>query len=191
MELEYVYDTALTIFRKQGIRTTRMGDLAAYLQISKRTLYERFPSKEIFLLACIRHEIEKEQETIDRLEQKTISPLKQIAKLYSHAIRFFQSFHPSFFKDLRKYPESNKELDKYILSLRNEFNDLLHDSITLGLCIKDCDTFLFSTFLIFRLEEIKSGTICHPEKIRGVPHFFINSMLRGCSTEKGRQELNY
>ena len=190
MKLEYIYDTALVMFRCQGIKATKMEDVAAYLQISKRTLYERFPSKDIFLLACIKHEIEKEQEIIYLLEQKAISPLKQITKLYSHVIRFFQSFHPSFFKDLRKFPECGKELDNYILLVRKEINDLLHVSIALGLCVKYCDTFLLSTFLIFRLEEIKNGIICQPEKIKGVSNFVIKSMLLGYSTEKGRKQLD-
>lgn len=190
MELEYIYDTALILFRNQGIRATRMEDIAVYLQISKRTLYGLFPSKDIFLLACIRYEIEKEREIISRLKKKTISPLKQIVKLYSHAIRFFQSFHPSFFRDLRKFPESGKELDRYILLLRKEFNDLLHGSILLGLCVKDCDTFLFSGFLELRLEEIKNGIIRQPEKIKGISSFVINSILLGHSTEEGRKQLN-
>lgn len=190
MNLECIYDTALILFRNQGIKATRMEDMAVYLQISKRTLYEQFPSKDILLLACIQYEIEKEREIISRLEKKAICPLKRIIKLYSHAIRFFQSFHPSFFKDLRKFPESRKELDRYILFLRKEFNDLLHASILLGLCVKDCNTFLISGFLGLRLEEIKDGIIHRPEKIKGISSFVIHSILLGYSTQEGRKQLN-
>lgn len=190
MGLEYIYDAALILLRNQGIRATRMEDLAAYLQISKRTLYGQFPNKDVFLLACIRYEIKKEREIISRLEKKVISPLKQIVKLYSHAIRFFRSFHPSFFKDLRRYAESGKEMNRYILFLRKEFNDLLYKSILSGLCVEDCDTFLVSGFLILRLEEIKDGMIDRPEKIKGVSSFVVSSILLGYSTEEGKKQLN-
>lgn len=190
MELAYICDTALILFRNQGIKATRMDDLAVYLQIPKRMLYGLFPNKDLFLLTCIRYEIDKERERIGLLKKKAISPLRQIVKLYSHAVRFFQSFHPSFYKDLRKFPESEKELDRYIFFLRKEFNDLLYACMVAGLCVKDCDIFLFSGFLGLRLEEIKNGNIYRPEKIKGVSSFVVHTMLLGYSTEEGRKELN-
>lgn len=70
MNKEYIFDTAVALFRHQGIRATRMDDVAEFLRMSKRTLYEQFPSKEDFISACIEYEIKKELETIDRLEYK-------------------------------------------------------------------------------------------------------------------------
>lgn len=190
MDKENVFDTAVALFRHQGIRATRMDDVAEFLRISKRTLYEQFPSKENFISACIEYEIKKELETIDRLEDKMNSPLRFIPKLYLHAIRYLSSFHPSFFKDLKRFPACNKELDRYISVLRIKFNEVLLECIHLGLCVKDCDTFLFSAFLSIRLEDIKNGSIhLQKERAPGVSNFVIKSMLMGYMTEKGRKQF--
>lgn len=190
MDKEYVFDTAVALLRHQGIRTTRMDHVAEFLRISIRTLYEQFPSKEDFISACIEYEIKKELETVNRLEYKMNSPLRFIPKLYLHAIRYLSSFHPSFFKDLKRFPSCNKELDRYISALRIKFNEVLLECIHLGLCIKDCDTFLFSTFLSIRLENIKNGVIYpQKEKTPGVSNFVIKSMLMGYMTEKGRKQF--
>lgn len=188
MNKEYIFDAAVALFRHQGIRATRMDDVAEFLRMSKRTLYEQFPSKEDFISACIEYEIKKELETIDRLEYKINSPLRFIPKLYLHAIRYLSSFHPSFFKDLKRFPSCNKELDRYISALRVRFNEVLLECIHLELCIKDCDTFLFSAFLSIRLKDIKNGGIYpQKEKAPGVSNFVIKSMLMGHMTEKGRK----
>lgn len=186
-EYIFIFDATVTLFRRQGIKATRMDDVAECLQVSKRTLYEQFPSKETFTLACIRYEISKEQETIDRLAYRTESPLKYIVKLYSHAVRYLASFHPSFFKDLKSFPACNHELDHYISMLRVRFNDILLSCIRLGLCVKDCDTFLFSAFLSIHLEDIRNGKVCRQqEKISGMSKFVIQSMLMGYMTDKGK-----
>lgn len=188
MNKEYIFDTAVALFRHQGIRATRMDDVAEFLHMSKRTLYEQFPSKEKFIVACIEYEMKKELETVDRLEYKMNSPLKFMSKLYLHSIRYLSSFHPSFFKDLKRFPSCNKELDRYISALRVRFNEVLLECIHLELCIKDCDTFLFSAFLSIRLKDIKNGGIYpQKEKAPGVSNFVIKSMLMGYMTEKGRK----
>ena len=38
MNKEYIFDTAVALFRHQGIRATRMDDVAELLHMSKRTL---------------------------------------------------------------------------------------------------------------------------------------------------------
>ena len=50
MNKEYIFDAAVSLFRHQGIRATRMDDVAEFLHMSKRTLYEQFPSKEEFIV---------------------------------------------------------------------------------------------------------------------------------------------
>ena len=66
MNKEYIFDAAVSLFRHQGIRATRMDDVAEFLHMSKRTLYEQFPSKEEFIVACIEYEMKKELETVER-----------------------------------------------------------------------------------------------------------------------------
>lgn len=49
---ELIVETALTLFLKQGVRTTTMDQISDQLGISKKTLYEHFDSKESLMAAC-------------------------------------------------------------------------------------------------------------------------------------------
>jgi AcrR family transcriptional regulator len=44
---------ALELFVRSGVKSTTMDDLAKYMGISKRTIYENFEDKEDLLIACI------------------------------------------------------------------------------------------------------------------------------------------
>lgn len=50
---ERIILTSLEEFRKNGIKSITMDDIAALLKISKRTLYEIFQDKETLLKECI------------------------------------------------------------------------------------------------------------------------------------------
>ena len=78
----------------------------------------------------------------------------------------------------------------YTSILRIKFNEILLECIHLGLCVKDCDTFLFSAFLSIRLENIKNGVIYpQKEKTPGLSNFVIKSMLMGYMTDKGKEHI--
>ncbi|KAA6306332.1 hypothetical protein EZS27_042012, partial [termite gut metagenome] len=50
---ERIIITALTAFKKNGIKSITMGDVAALPKMSKRTLYELFEDKETLLKECV------------------------------------------------------------------------------------------------------------------------------------------
>ena len=55
--------------------------------------------------------------------------------------------------------------------------------------MKECDSFLFSSFLCMRMKDIREGIICQKDKIKGVSNFVVSTLLMGCCTDKGRMEL--
>ena len=185
-----IYDMVMAIFRYQGIRMTSFETVALNLHIPVNALCERFSnSKERLVLSTIRFEMDREYKYVRELAEKIHSPLKFIIRLYVHAIRFFHSFHTSFFKDLKHYQIAVKEFDCYIAHLRGKFNEALQTCISRGLCMKECDSFLFSSFLCMRMKDIREGIICQKDKIKGVSNFVVSTLLMGCCTDKGRMEL--
>jgi len=180
------YDMLIALFRHQGIKATRFEQLATDLGMSAPLLYEQFGDKSNLLQSAVSFEMDREHEYIERIREEEPCLLNFIKKLYLHAMRFFYSFHPSFFKDLKKYPQAAEEFDCYIAYLRGNFNEAFQRCIEQGLCRKECDSFLFSTFLCLRLEDIKNSIVCQKEKVRGIPNFVITNLLLGCCTDKGR-----
>lgn len=190
MTTEDIYEVGIAMFRYQGIGATGLEAVAEYLHLSKRYLFERFKDKSNFVNSCIRFEIARERATVKEIVMKSRSTLSAIVKLYTHATRYLGSFHPSFFKDLKKYAESEKEFSRYLIMLKVIFNDYIVESVKNGLCTKECDSFLLSGFLCLRLEETMNGSLIHKqEKFCGLTKFVVKSMLLGYVTELGRQQL--
>ena len=53
-----ILDTAMSLFKKRGIKAVRMDDIATDMGISKRTLYEIYSKKEDLLFECVKRENE-------------------------------------------------------------------------------------------------------------------------------------
>ena len=112
-----IYDTAIAAFRYQGIRMTDFETLAAHLHVPVSTVCERFASsKDVLVLSTVRFEIEREYGYVNSLFL-SLSPLRFIDKLYVHAMRFFHSFHSSFFKDLKHYHTIRRQYKNLIVTL--------------------------------------------------------------------------
>ncbi|MCM0335026.1 hypothetical protein J8K84_08125 [Bacteroides fragilis] len=70
-----------------------------------------------------------------------------------------------------------------------KYNETLGVCIQKGLCVSDCDTFMFSSFLCARITEIKEGIIIRKDSVQGISGFVIRMMLCGCCTPEGRRKL--
>ncbi len=186
MANDEILDVAIAIFRHQGIKATCLEQIAINMNLPVSFLCKQVGTKADLLQYSVSFEIKREHEYIERIRHEETSLLGFIKRLYLHSIRFFFSFHPSFFKDLKNYPQASNEFDYYIAYLRGNFNEAFQKCIEQGLCRKDCDSFLFSTFLCLRLEDIKNGIILQKEKVSGIPNFVITNLLLGCCTTEGK-----
>lgn len=55
----HVLETAIQAFSKRGVEATSMEAIARAARVSKRTIYDRFPSKEALLSAALEHALQK------------------------------------------------------------------------------------------------------------------------------------
>ncbi len=70
---------ARELFRDPGIRATGVAELCAAAHVSKRTLYQHFPSKDDVVLAYLR---ECEEDEAARLGDETIAPRARLLELF-------------------------------------------------------------------------------------------------------------
>jgi len=67
---ERIIQRALEQFMTMGIRKVTMDSLASDLNISKRTIYEKFRDKDTLVIECIRHMIlSNNDELLDIIEK--------------------------------------------------------------------------------------------------------------------------
>lgn len=92
---------AFELFRKSGIKSISMDDIAQTCGISKKTLYEQVGNKESLINLVIDY---KEHEDLPHnLDFSQSNAIDVLFSAYQNAIEFFKNFNFSMEHDLKKY----------------------------------------------------------------------------------------
>lgn len=113
-EKEKILIAADKLFRENGLYKTSMDELAALLQISKKTIYKYFPSKENLIKEIIKYWLNASTKRIDKIiRSKTdvVTKFVNILNDYScefsnmseKSIRDFQVHYPDVWKSVEKF----------------------------------------------------------------------------------------
>ncbi|RMF24202.1 MAG: TetR/AcrR family transcriptional regulator [Bacteroidetes bacterium] len=98
-----ILDTAETLFRRYGLRSVTMDDIARELGISKKTLYQHFANKSDLVEQVIRQSIDCERELIEQTVQSAGNALEEMVFLARFVIRQLRELPPTLMYDLQKY----------------------------------------------------------------------------------------
>lgn len=185
---ERIVHAALDLFRRYGIKTVTMDDVASALGMSKRTLYEQMGSKEAVLIECIRYRVDKdcilkhaESHVTDMLLDCVIS-LSDLQKSIDRRCLW----------EIRKYYGGAYDCLTHII---DEYAEMcmgrVARSIEEGYIRHDVSPHLVYTFLRDRLSKLFS---CEECGVNGFDERAIASMVlvfaRGISTEKGQAYMD-
>ena len=107
----FIIEKTGELFKKYGIKSVSMDDIAQQLSISKKTLYQYFKDKADLVTKVVNyHNCDHDQKFLDLMksEMNAIDILIEVSK---HLIEMLKEINPPIFYDLRKYyPELTKEL---------------------------------------------------------------------------------
>ena len=89
-------DAALQLFSEKGFRGVRMDDLAEYLGISKKTLYNHFPSKDALLIFALEQKVDNILSMLEGFfedsQKDFLSRLEEVLSSASSALSFTDAF---------------------------------------------------------------------------------------------------
>jgi|TARA_R100000479_G_scaffold156694_1_gene93251 AcrR family transcriptional regulator len=146
----------LDLFKKYGVKSVSMDDIASALAVSKKTLYTHFDSKDILIEETICYVFTEHFKKIDRILEKDLSPLQKIILIYRYGINQMISYDPAFYFELKKYHISahkhyeghkNDIIFKTILGLLKEAQEL--NEIR-----QDVNLNLFCEIHLYKIDEI-------------------------------------
>lgn len=78
---EKILETAEDLFLRHGVIAVSMDDIARELGISKKTLYQVFPSKEELVREAVRRRFERIVSAIEHFKAESASPVEELAKI--------------------------------------------------------------------------------------------------------------
>ena len=177
--------TALRSFRKRGIRSVKMDDIAHELGISKRTLYEAFRDKETLLEACCRKMSEDRQKFFGKILKQTDNVLELILHDLSYNLKESQGVSVEFIHDLQSYDRIMQAMNGRRETNMQKAVEILSLGVEQGVFRKDVDFKLFYEFTTKQFRFMTQDPECQKLSLADIYKNVIVVYLRGCCTEKG------
>ncbi|MDR0658853.1 MAG: TetR/AcrR family transcriptional regulator [Mediterranea sp.] len=187
---EKVIRAAMEAFRKDGIKSIRMEDIAGSLKMSKRTLYEIFEDKETLLKECILYHQAIKQKDLGEIIRTSKNVLEVILKCYKDSVEMFHRTNPKFFEEIEKYPEVCNMIKSSREKNHTVVIDFLKRGEDQGLFRKDINFAIIHALLCEQMDLLLHSDVCKQFSFLEVYEAFIFTYLRGITTYKGAQELD-
>jgi AcrR family transcriptional regulator len=137
-----------------GHRGMRVDDLARHIGISKRTLYEAFPSKEDMAREALARRLDRLRASIDEILARERDEAVQLRELAKQIAAVYANARPPFWRDV----ESSKTLRELVEAARTHADAKLEGVIRSGVKRKrfraDVDPRLVRRALLGAVEHI-------------------------------------
>ncbi len=186
-----VITVALNMFLKDGFAQVKMDDVAARLSISKRTLYEMFPSKESLILECAKEFqkiIEKKMESELRDDENVISITLHH---FSFIIKMSKNVNTTFFLgEMEKYPSVREYFRSRAKYVNERMRSFLELGVKQGLFREDINLDMVMQMINELGKLIARNKYSKQFTIEELFNSMILVVIRGISTDKGIGMIN-
>ncbi|BDS14795.1 TetR/AcrR family transcriptional regulator [Aureispira anguillae] len=102
-ELTKILDASEILFRKYGIRSVTMADIARDLGMSKKTLYLYIENKHDLVSKVMKRHIIQDQDMCCRIQKESENALDELLKVSLYVQQQVKEINPSLIFDLQKY----------------------------------------------------------------------------------------
>lgn len=195
MELVHrVQSTAERLFRRFGVKSVTMDDVAKEISISKKTLYKCFRDKESLVLSTVESHMRENEEAIEKIITTEPNAIEQFHLITTYLMSNQRKMSPSMLYDLKKYhPQSFELLEKH--RSKNIVRHLLFNielGRNAGLYHHDfhpeiiAKSFSMLSFHVFDSAELNSLNTSQDDILIEI----IKYHLRSISTPKGIETIN-
>lgn len=192
---EVIVQTALRLFLQQGLRTTTMDQIADSLGISKKTLYEHFPSKEALIEGAANAFLNQLEARMQELRQAHQgNTLLTMAAIANHAYHTLSSVNPILFNELRRLlaPLRSTVLNRIRATISTHLTQSLQEGIQQGIFRSDLPVDMLPTWVGYAIMHIVLNPSFAEEVKRSIPDIYAETfllLLHGFCTEKGHKLL--
>ena len=108
-----------------GIKSFTVENLASKLAMSKKTIYEYFPKKEVLIKKIIDFRMKKLTKEFSSIIDKEKDPIIQFIKVREHNVKFANKINLQKLTYLKsRYPDIWKIIEKYRLDRKNIYKQI-------------------------------------------------------------------
>ena len=152
----FIIERAGELFKKYGIKSVSMDDIAQQLSISKKTLYQHFKDKADLVVKVVQfHNCDKDQK-FNEISNSNLNAIDSLIEVSKYLIEIMKDINPPILYDLRKYyPELTKDLifkrKEHVFS--NIKNNLLK-GMEEGLYRQDLNPDIITSLYVKRMDDV-------------------------------------
>ncbi len=151
----YIIEKAGDLFKKYGIKSVSMDDIAQQLGVSKKTLYSFFCDKAELIKKILNQHNCKRDEKFDEVTSQKLNAIDKLLNVSKYLIEMMKDINPVMLYDLRKYyPELMKELvDDQRGHIFDNIKANIEKGVSEGLYRDDMDAEIISTIYVARMDD--------------------------------------
>lgn len=100
---ERIQQQAEELFRRYGVKSVTMDEIASHLGVSKKTIYQYYSDKDELVLAVATHLIKYAEKCCDEHCTHAANAIEELFRAMEFGGEMFRTMNPSMLFDLRKY----------------------------------------------------------------------------------------
>ena len=192
--LEKILEGCDKLFKKFGIKSLSMDDIARELGMSKKTIYQYVTDKNDLVKKTFHYILNYTESQCSCIKEETNNPIDEILLISRNMSQHMKGINPAVFYDLRKYhPEAWLLFENHSHTfIYNQVKENLQNGIEQGYYRDNIKLDILARLYISLVQ-----TISNPELFSNIDYDFssvYHEMIRyhfnGICTEKGRNYFN-
>ncbi len=186
---KHILIEAAKLYKKFGIKSITMDDVAQHLAISKKTLYQYVHDKAELVDRIIDMELRICKNGFDEILDDKRNAIDELIEVGKYIQELLKEFNPSMDFDLKKYyPEANRKLrnirrERMFVAISNN----MQKGIREGFFRSDINVELISKIQLVRIENLLENELFTFEEVTN-KHFFdeiFKYHIHAITNEKG------
>ena len=190
---ENILKKALELFFKFGLRSVSMDDISRELGISKKTLYQYFPTKDQLINDCMLLHMEGEKCSLAAIQVNAKNAIDELLQLTKHVTEMLSELTPRLIYDCQKYHrESWEAFEKFNNEhISNDIRCNIKRGVQEGLFRNDFDVEIVTKLYLGLSNAIIDVDVFPTQKFNTTNVFETLMMyhIRGIATPKGLEIL--
>ena len=187
-----ILECIMKALMKTGVKATTMDSIASSLQMSKRTLYEIFGSKEEMFLEAHKFFHKKMALALKDIFETSDNVMEAIIKCFLFNRDLMSNVNADFIRDIEQLAKKGEMIsqDNHRHHYQNLY-DVLSKGVKEGYFRDDVNLKVQCRMLSLQMESLKRSVELFPEDISLLEIYdsIIIGFLRGISSSKGLEEI--
>ncbi len=182
--------TAMSLFKREGIKRVKMDDIAQALSISKRTLYETYENKEQLLCEGVIYEHQLRQEQLRQFTEQAENEIEVVMEFIRQEIVLLGGINPLFFSELAKYKRVVELLNEEHEQKRLHSMEFVKRGVEKGYFRSDINYDIVTKMSDAVVQHVMMTRMYEEYPLSEIFRNHVDILFRGICTDKGIAALH-